>query len=614
MSFVDRQASAGKVTLFTALGGAFLIVAVFLASFDVAVPTAIADDVTTSVTVLNTPPTWTVNAQEATESSTTTPTNTGTALSFTATATDSSNDNYYLLICKTSGAPTPNASAAPSCNGGVGNQWAVSGATASGAQATASTSTIETFPFNAEENDWYAWVCDGNASLPRCNASYTQGGGATVSPFVINHPPVFAAVLNDGPADPGDTVTWTTTSYDLDVSDVPDTVILYVCKANDFTGSGCGAGGSWATSTLMASNAATTTVLSIPQQDRTYNAYVFLEDSHGHTATSTIQGTNSSFVVNNVAPTVTASSIDLLDQDLAGTLTLDAAFATSGPFKVTFESVDNNGCQNSVAGNEVTSAVAAVYRSGITQAGCNDSSEYNSNYCYAATSTLFSSHITCTQDGGSCGGATFTEATWTCNFDLWYNADPTDTGTQFDAQHWLASVQLGDDDFATSTLTETTAGGEEMGSFLAFNVSTTSIAYGGLEPGSTTTPLVVTTDLDAWGNTGLDEDLYGDTMCTTWTAPDSCDSNGISATNDIPVGNQKFASSSIAYDSGFSYTLTGSTSPAELLLRVLKTTSTSSPQTKDTYWGIAIPWTITQAGNYAGQNTIIAKKSNASFW
>ncbi len=613
MSF-NVPMNAGKVTVVAAVCGASFVLLTFLALYDVHVPMASADNVTTSVTVLNTPPSWTINAQEATESSTTTPTNSGTTLSFIATAADSSNDNYYLLICKTSGAPTANASAAPTCNGGVANQWAVSSATVSGAQATASTSTLETFPFNAETNDWYAWICDNNSTLPRCNASFTQGGGTTVSPFVINHPPVFAAISNDGPANPGETVTWTSTSYDTDVAGGADTVILYVCRSNDFTGTGCGAGGSWATSTLSASNAATTTVLSIPMQDRSYNAYVFLEDSHGHTATSTINTSNSSFVVSNVMPTVTASSIDLNDIDDVGSLELAVANATSGPFSVTFEVVDDNGCQNSVAGDEVTEAYISVYRSGIGQNSCSSAGNYNSNYCYAATSTNFTTHYSCSQDGGSCGGATFSESTWTCTFSLWYNADPTDTTTQFTAQNWLASVEVRDDNFATSTLTETTAGGNELASFLAFDVSTTSIAYGGLEPGSTTTPMTVTTDLDAIGNIGLDQDLYGDTMCTTWTSADSCDSNGINWANDIVVSQQRFASSSLAYDAAFTYGLTSSSSPAELLIRVPKTTATSSPQTRDTYWGIAIPTSITQAGNYAGQNTIIGKKSNPSFW
>ncbi len=614
MAIFGQETSPGKVTLVTALSGAFLAMLVFVATYDVAVPRVAADDVTTSVTVLNTPPSWTVNAQEATESSSTTPTNSGAVLSFTATAIDSSGDDYFLLICKTNGAPTAVNNARPICNGGSGNQWAISATTTSGAVATASTTTIDTFPFENELNDWYAWICDENPTLARCNATFTTGGGNTASPFVINHVPVFGNISNDGPAIPGDTITWTSVSDDPDTDTVPDTVRLFVCRSNDFNGSYCGAGGSWATSTLVATNAATTTTVRIPTQDRTYAAYVYLVDSHGHAATSTFHNFNSSFVVQNVAPTVTASSIDLLDQDSAGDLTLDVANGTSGPFFVEFEVVDDNSCVNSVAGDEVIYAIANVYRSGITQHGCSDASDYDSNYCYSATSTMQTAHITCTQDGGSCGGADFSEATWTCDFNLWYNADPTDTTTQYEGQNWLVSVQIADDNFATSTLTETTAGGRELASFLAFNVATTSINYGGLEPGSTTTPITVTTDLEAIGNIGLDKDVYGDTMCPTWTTADSCDSNGYQVANDILVAQQRLATSSVAYDAAETYGLAGSTTPVEVLLRLPKTTATDTPETADTYWGIAIPSSISTAGQYTGQNTIIGKKSDPTFW
>jgi hypothetical protein len=153
-----------------------------------------------------------------------------------------------------------------------------------------------------------------------------------------------------------------------------------------------------------------------------------------------------------------------------------------------------------------------------------------------------------------------------------------------------------------------------MTSFLAFDVTQSSIAFGGLEPGQLNDPLATTTNLLAIGNVGLDEDVYGDTMCTTWTAADSCDTNGINAANDIPISNQKVATSSVAYASPFSYTVTSSTSPQEVTIRVPKTTATTSPQVKDTYWGINIPIAITLAGNYTGQNTITAKVSNLLFW
>ena len=130
----------------------------------------------TSVTVLNTPPQWTVDAEEQFESSTDNPTNSTEEVSWVATATDSNGAPYFLLICSNSATPTPNAAvdysslgtAAPDCDSPA-NQWAVSTGTLSGTQATVATTTQESW---SESNDWFAWVCDDDPVNPRCNASY----------------------------------------------------------------------------------------------------------------------------------------------------------------------------------------------------------------------------------------------------------------------------------------------------------------------------------------------------------------------------------------------------------------------------------------------------------
>jgi hypothetical protein len=599
---------AGKVTLFTILGGASTFLVVFMfASLEIRVPMVNASDVTTSVHILNTPPVWTVDAQESTESSTAVPTNAGSTITWVATGTDSNNDNYYLLICKTNGAPTAHSGAAPTCGGGDSNQWAVSASTASAAQASAATTTTEAF---AESNAWYAWICDNNASLAQCNATPKQGSSNTASPFIVNHPPVFASVSNNSPRNPGQTVTWTTTAYDNDTL-TTNTVKLFLCKAADFAAGACGAGGTWATSTLQSTNPSTSTAIAIPTQDKVYNAYAYLVDAFGLAATSTVQATNSSFTVSNVAPTITAATISLVDTDNSGNLTLLTPFATSGPFKVQFQVDDNNSCLNSSSGNEITHIITDVYRSGVTQASCQTSGNYDANSCYPSASPL--TDFSCTQDGGSCSGASDTSSTWTCTYSLWYNADPTDVSTQYTAQNWLASVQAGDDNFATSTLTESSTG-NELVSFLAFTVPESGVGFGSLQPGQQNDPLATTTALKALGNVGLDETIYGDTMCTTWSSADSCDSDGINAANDIPIANQKVATSSVAYASSLAYTLSGSTTPISVGIHVQKTTSTSTPQQKNTWWGINIPSSLTLAGDYRGQDTIIAQKSAAANW
>ncbi len=429
----------------------------------------------------------------------------------------------------------------------------------------------------------------------------------------MNHPPVFVSVANDSPANPGETIAWTTVAYDTDVLDAQDTIRIFVCKSNDFTGSYCGAGGSWATSTLVTSNPGTTTPIEIPTQDNTYNAYIYLADQHGRVATSTAQGSNSPFVVSNVAPTIAASTVSL--EKIGGgigDMALVNPNATSGPFRVDFEVADNNSCLTAAAGNEITLAIANIYRSGVGTASCNEPGEYNSNSCYAAQSPYFRD-LSCSQVAAECSGSSDTVVTWRCTFNLWFNADPTEEAitTPWSAENWLASVQAGDDDFASSTLVED-LDGNDLETFLAFDATTTSIAYGGLEPGQQSSTLASTTNLIAVGNVGLGELLYGDTMCPTWSTADSCDTNGYQAASDILVANQRFATSAVAFANGTA--LTGSTSPSSVDIRVLKTTVTSTPSQKDTYWGINIPVAITLAGNYTGQNTITATISSYLHW
>ncbi len=617
------ESDVGKVTVFAALSVTLVLGLGFATMFEVRVSNVNADDISTSVRVLNTPPTWTVDAQESTESSTSTPTNSGSVITWTGTGTDSSNDNYFLLICKTTTAPTANSNAPPTCGGGsAANQWAISATTTSAAQATAATTTIATSPFNAESNDWYAWICDATVSLPRCNATYKRGSGLTVSPFVINHPPIFSAVVNNGPVIPGATITWTSTATDTDIINGGNTVRLIVCKVADFGGGGCGAGGTWATSTLSTSNPATSTPIVIPTQDKVFSAFAYIIDQYGLAATSTTQATNSTFTVSNVTPSVTAATISLEDSDHVGNLTLVTPAATSGPFYVKFTVTDNNSCLAPNGAPEISTTSVNVYRSSIGMNACNQLSAYNSNNCYTASSTQFYSptryasstdFLFCSQDAGSCSGATDSTATFTCTFPLWFNADATDASTQYTADNWLASVETYDDNFATSTITEASTG-NELTSFLAFDVTQSSIGYGDLQPGDTIDPLSVstTTNLLAQGNLGLDETLYGDTMCTTWTGADTCDVGGVNAGTKIPVLNQKFATSTVAYSAATA--LAASTTPVSFAIHVLKTIATSTIQTKNTLWAISIPSAITQSGNYTGQNTITAVKSAFAFW
>jgi hypothetical protein len=200
--------------------------------------------------------------------------------------------------------------------------------------------------------------------------------------------------------------------------------------------------------------------------------------------------------------------------------------------------------------------------------------------------------------------------TWNCTFPLWYIADPTDgtaTSTQYPTQNWLAQVQGVDDDAAAGALSESSIG-VEVTSFLAFALNTLSIPYGSLEPGQQTDPLNATTTISATGNVGLDKNVEGESMCTTYTNSTLCPN---SPTSTIPESEQVFATGTVSYASA---TALSSSTILEVEVNVFKSTSTSTQATANAYWGIRVPGTITFAGDYFGQNTFYAVVGESVNW
>lgn len=604
----DNLSDAGKITVVTAFVGMSIFIGIFLLNLGgQELQEVNAQSVaTTSVTVVNTPPVWTVDAGEEFESSTSNPTDAGNEVSWTAVGTDANSEPYYLLICKTSASPTPNSNAAPSCDS-PSNQWAVTASTTSGSQARAATTTTASF---VESNAWFAWICDGNSTSPRCSTTYTQGAGATSSPFEVNHRPSFSLFTDTSPATPGTSVTFYSTSSDSDVSGTPDTVKLIICNLADFstTTNACGPGGTIASSTFFASNASTSYTIVIPTQDQNYTAYGYVIDNHGFEASGGAQGTDSLLTVSNAAPTVTAAGIIINGgTDLA--LTVPAGETTG--FTMEFTAVDNNSCLNAASTSEITGSVISLYRSGVGDAVCDGSAgAYNPNNCYTSGVPTTTWNLVCTASSTSCTGALDTTQVFTCTFPLWYVADPTDgtaTSTQYPTQDWLASIQAIDDNFATGTKASST-NPVEVESFLAFNLTTLTIPYGSLEPGNQTDPIVATTTVQATGNLGIDQNLSGESMCPTYTSSVHCPN---SATSTIPESEQVYATSTVSYASGVALS---STTVTELELNTSKSTSTSTPAQKHTFWGIRVPGTITFAGDYTGENTFYAVAGESAFW
>jgi hypothetical protein len=618
---LTNVSTAGKITVVTTLLGVLVFAFIFLLNigkqeFQLAIA---QDTASTSVTVLNTPPQWTVNAFETVASATTTPTNSGTVLTWSATAVDSNNEPYRLLICSGNATPTPGTSTTtPTCGSGV--RWAVSATTSSGVAATAATTTSEAFPPFAERNNWYGFVCDAINLNARCNAAYTGVSSfATGTPFHVNRRPTFTAFWDNSPANPGATVTFTATSSDPDVVGGNDTLKLWVCATSSYnaTTNSCGPNGTLASSTFGTGNRTATYTIVIPTQDTNFQARGYVVDQHGHEATGATQGSNSVLTVNNVAPTINASDIDL---NLGTTMQITNAATQTPNFRLQFVATDNNSCLNASSSEEVTDYVISVYRSGIGSSSCDGltAGNYDPNDCYvsAVPQATWNLNCTATTTPGDCNFAVDgidRTRTYNCTFPLWFVADPTDggaTNTVYFAENWRAEVRAIDDDNATGTSNE----GDfpvDVSSLLAFALNTVLIPYGELEPGQDTGTLNATTSASATGNVGIDQTYDGESMCTNYTGPGSC---ATSATSTIPVGRQEFGTTTLGYGAGIN--LRSTSTPLQLEIDILKSTTTSSTTRSKgtTYWGIEVPGTISLAGVYTGENTFYAVTAEPADW
>lgn len=613
--------TAGKITILTMVSSLVVFLAVFLLNLGQAEINSVQaqSTATTSVNVLNTPPEFLLEADEPNEeneSSVTNPTNSGDEVAWVATATDQNNAPYFLIVCETNAATAVagdgNGTAAPVCTNN--DQIAISTSTASANEARAATTTTEAM---AELNTWYAFACDDDSVNPECSAGY-QGTTTTASPFVVNHRPTFDNIVNDGPVDPGNVLTFTATATDTDTSGAGDTVKLHVCVANDYnsTTDSCGPGGTIASSTLTAANpsgnpaAATTT--QTPYPDDTYDAYVFLVDNHGHEASGGQFGVNNQYDIANVAPTIDAAQITL---NGGNNLTLDTAEGQTTGFTLDFVVNDGNSCENSAAGSEINNYVASVFRSGVGSSSCAASGDYDANDCYPSTVGSSTWNISCaatTTGSGACGGTTDATETWECTFPLWFIADPTDPAVVtpfYEAEDWRAAVSAVDDDSATSSFTQSSTANIEVVSFLSFDLATAEIPYGSLAPGDIAdASSTINTLTRATGNVGLDQDLSGVRMCPGGTSDGSCPNT---STSSIPETKQQYATTTFTYNDPEATAL--SAVDATLDLNVEKSTTTT-PSSGATYWALEVPGTISLAGSYTGRNSFTAVTSASNQW
>jgi len=607
--------TAGKITVAAALSGVLLFAFVFLFNVGKTELTRVeAQTATTTITVLNTPPQWLALATEEFESSSSTPTNSGTSISWVGLADNSGNAPYFLIVCSGTATPTPAAAASllvlgtapPSCVGGT--QWGVSTATVASTVARVATTTTQIAPFAGEVLPWFAWVCDDDPVNPRCNNTFSQGLNATnSSPFHVNFRPTLTFATSTSPVNPGAALSFTSTSGDGNVVRGPDNIFLYVCAGNDFVPAtrSCVSGVLASTTGSVTSNAGAGLTLPPVLRDDVYFAYAFIVDQYNHAGSGGVHGTNIGYRVNNVAPTVAPSSISI-NGGLDISLTVPAGQTTN--YSLNFETSDANSCVNASAGNEITGYSASVFRSGVGIGTCDGSSgSYNPNNCYPSGAATTTWNLVCTASSTSCTGITDPTVTWSCSFPLWFVADPTDSGSFYFDQDWTAAIAGVDDNNATGTRATSTSP-VTLFSFPAIDLLTAEIPYGALEPGQDSGTLTATTTIQSIGNTGLDQNLEGESMCTTFTTSNECVG---SATSTIPEFQQQFATSSVSYGSGAPLS---SSTPQFLRLGVLKSTSTVSYTEGVTYWGIGVPGTITLSGAYTGLNTFYAVTAASSTW
>lgn len=532
--------------------------------FTIVTTVVLADSalVATSVTVGNSSPAFVGNAAEIPASTGTSPINVGSTISIGATATDANGESYYLAVCKTASVTAVNGGA-PTCPGG---SFCVSSATTSGVGTTCSYGVIGA---DAETQNWYAYVCDGNASSAACS-SVNSGSGDSASPFYVNHAPSLTAVGVTSPVNVGQTVSWTTTASDGDTTPSQDTIKLVVCKTTGVSAGACdgGASDTWCASSLVASNPTCSIGISAPMVDQSYNAYTYVFDTHNFGASGANQGIGASFVVNNAAPIVSSVNVNS-----GSAISLGEGQTT--PVSLTATVTDNNGC------SDLSTVVASLYRSAVAFASCDEAGNANNNNCYPV--------IACSTSNCTTG----VSADYTCTAYLKSYADPTDTNSQYDGQKWIDTFLATDNNSVGTTGSVTP--GVTLNSLSAFDVTGT-IGYGSLSVGQKTDPLDKITTITNTGNTGLDQDLSGEDM-----------NNGVGGT--IAVSYQRYALiASTAYSSGTTLTTSAVTS----LVHVAKTTSDTGA-TKPTYWGLEIP-SGTTSGSYTGQNTVESRVSNSSFW
>lgn len=236
---------------------------------------------------------------------------------------------------------------------------------------------------------------------------------------------------------------------------------------------------------------------------------------------------------------------------------------------------DANGCNDVATGGNVK---ATLHR---TDATGGASCTADNNDCYK--------NNTATTSG--CTGAGDTTGSYEAEIALKHFADATVTSSSYaSTTNWTASVTATDTAAATGTATDTF----EMNETTALALEESSINYGTVTLGGTSSEQTVTTDNT--GNDGVDYTLAGSAnMSCTGTGSDS-----------LPVGRAHYnLTAAQAYASGTALT----TSAVAVDANVSRRTSETATSTKAIFWALKIESTDAVGGTCTNTVTFTATEA-----
>jgi len=292
---------------------------------------------------------------------------------------------------------------------------------------------------------------------------------------------------------------------------------------------------------------------------------------HTHVITATFSEASNLPIYRNVifakyTPAVNdPPQVDSVSLNASSTIVLSPNGTTS--VSATTSISDAQGCAT------ISTTTARIYREGVTS-GCG----VNNNNCYFVGS--------CTQD--ACVG---NNATYTCTIAMEFFAEPTDEGNYAQSQgwhteEWIALITVYDNQGASSTGSNEVTEEVDVQTLLAFELSTTTINYGQVNPNETSTEKNIT--ISTIGNVPLDVNASGTDM--TW--------NG----NNIGVAWQHWSTTTgFNWDDG---TALGATSTL-IGLESGKPTQRPTNATDDIYWKLKVPLDKQAGGPYQGTNVFI---------